>query len=263
MVAPDRTNRMAAPKRWAGPRMPGYNPAMSLIVDYIAGLAPWIYALCGLSALVYLYRVRSIRTERLQAIFALERERAARATAGVVTSVVGLLVIMGLTYFISNVDQAMDAETGAETLVEARTEAGSAPALGADPGLGPADETTGSGQVAIPPEDLRNVANCEDENAMLSSPAVDDELAGRVAVQGRAAHDDLASYVIDIAPGSDPADQDFTLLGRAYNAVRTGLLWEFDASAIGLSGPYTLRLSVFDADDVLLATCSVAVRIVN
>ena len=243
--------------------MPGYNPAMSLIVEYIAGLAPWIYALCGLSALVYLYRVRSIRTERLQAIFALERERAARATAGVVTSVVGLLVVMGLTYFISNVDQAMEEETGAETPVEARTESGSAPGLGADPGLNPVDETTGAGQAATPPEDLRNVAYCEDESALLSSPAVDDELAGTVAVQGTAAHDDLASYDIAIAPGSDPAEQDFTSLGGAYNNVRTGLLWEFDASAIGLSGPYTLRLSVLDADDALLATCSVAVRIVN
>ncbi len=277
MVAPDRTHRMAAPKQWtgtadsplclrcwwAGPRMPGYNPAMSLIVEYIAGLAPWIYALCGLSALVYLYRVRSIRTERLQAIFALERERAARATAGIVTSVIGLLVVMGLTYFISNVDQAMEDETGAEAPVEARTESGSASGLGAEPGLNPVDETTGAGQVATPPEDLRNVPICDDESASLSSPAVAEQLSGRVAVQGTAAHDDLASYAIDIAPGSDPADQDFTLLGTAYNTVRTGLLWEFDASAIGLSGPYTLRLSVLDADDAPLATCSVAVRIVN
>ena len=236
---------------------------MTLIVNYIADLAPWIYVLCGLSALFYLYRMRSIRTERLQAIFALERERAARATAGVVTSVVGLLVVMGLTYFISNVDQAMEEEAGSETPVDVRTEPVSAPGLGTDQGLNPADETTGTGQVAIQPDDLRNVPFCEDESALLSSPAVADELAGTVAVQGTASHDDLASYDIAIAPGSDPADQDFTSLGRAYNNVRKGLLWEFDASAIGLSGPYTLRLSVLDVDDAPLATCSVAVRIVN
>lgn len=279
MVAPDRANRAAACKRstgnagrqrclrcpvGVGPSLAGYNPTMTLIVDYIAGLAPWIYGLCGLSALVYLYRVRSIRTERLQAIFALERERAARATAGVVTGVVGLLVVMGLTYFISNVmDQAMEEGTGSETPADVGIEPVSAPVLGTDQGLNPADETTGAGQVAIQPENLRNVPICEDESALLSSPAVADELAGRVAVQGTAVHDELASYVIDIAPGSDPADQDFTLLGRAYNTVRTGLLWEFDASTIGLSGPYTLRLSVLDADDNLLATCSVDVRIVN
>jgi hypothetical protein len=138
-----------------------------------------------------------------------------------------------------------------------------APVSGADPGLNPVDETTGAGQVAIQPEDLRNVPFCEDESALLASPAVDDELAGPVAVQGTAAHDDLASYVIAIAPGSDPADQDFTLLSRDYITVRGGLLGEFDASAIGLSGPYTLRLSVLDADDAPLATCSVDVRIVN
>lgn len=243
--------------------MPGYNPAMSLIIEYITGLAPWIYGLCGLSALVYLYRVRNIRTERLQAIFALERERAARATAGVVTGVVGLLVVMGLTYFISNVmDRAMAVVPGSETPAEVRTESVAAPVLGTDQGLNPADETTGTGAVAIP-QDLRNVPFCEDESALLSSPAVDDELAGTVAVQGTAAHDDLVSYDIAIAPGSDPADQDFTSLGRAYNNVRKGLLWEFDASAIGLSGPYTLRLSVLDADDAPLATCAVDVRIVN
>ncbi len=277
MVAPAPAKRLAAPRAlgrggrqsfgsavFGGPAaMPGYNPAMTLVFDYIADLAPWIYALCGLSALVYLYRVRSIRTERLQAIFALERERAARATAGVMTSVVGLLVVMGLTYFISNVDQAVQEEAGPEAPVEVRTESGSAPALGTDPGFNPADETTGTGQVAIQPEDMRNVPFCEDESALLSSPAVDDELAGRVAVQGTAKHDDLASYVIDIAPGSDPADQDFTVLYTAYNTVRTGLLGEFDASTIGLSGPYTLRLRVLDAEDVPLATCSVDVRIVN
>ena len=279
MVAPDRTNRMAAPRQLtgtagrlpclrcstgrAGSKMPGYNPAMTLIVNYIADLAPWIYVLCGLSALIYLYRVRSIRTERLQAIFALERERAARATAGIVTSVVGLLVVMGLTYFISNLDQAMEENAGSDTSVNVRTEPVSAPGFGTDQDLSPADETTGTRQVAIQPDDLRNVPFCEDESALLSSPTVADELAGTVAVQGTASHDKLASYDIAIAPGSDPEDQDFTSLGRAYNNVRKGQLWEFDASAIGLSGPYTLRLSVLDADDAVLATCSVDVRIVN
>ncbi len=243
--------------------MPGYNPAMTLIVDYIADLAPWIYALCGLSALVYLYRVRSIRTERLQAIFALERERAARATAGVVTGVVGLLVVMGLTYMISNVlARAMEAEPGSDIPAEVRTEPVSGPALGTGADLNLVDETTGTGQAALQP-DLRNVPFCEDESALLSSPAVAAELAGTVAVQGTAAHENLAAYDIAIAPGSDPADQDFTSLGRAYNKVRGGLLWQFDATSIGLSGPYTLRLSVLDAEDAVLATCSVAVRIVN
>ena len=246
---------------WA--RTPGYNPAMSLIINYIADLAPWIYGLCGLSALVYLYRVRNIRTERLQAIFALERERAAQAMTGIVTGVVGLLLVMGLTYMTSNLATVIEAEAGSDLPVEVGNEPTSGSVQGTDTSLSPADETTGAGQAA-PQPDLRNVPFCEDESALLSSPAVDDELAGTVAIQGTAAHEELfASYDISIAPGSDPVDQDFTSLGRAYNNVRGGLLWEFDTSNIGLSGPYTLRLSVLDADDAVLADCSVAVRIVN
>lgn len=245
-----------------GPGRPGYNPAMSLIINYIADLAPWIYGLCGLSALVYLYRVRNIRTERLQAIFALERERAAQAMVGIVTGVVGLLLVMGLTYMISNLDAVIEAEGGLGPPAEVGAEPPSGSAQGVDTSLSPADETTGTGQAAIQP-DLRNVPFCEDESALLSSPAVDDELAGTVAIQGTAAHDELASYDISIAPGSDPAEQDFTSLERTYHTVRGGLLWEFDTSNIGLSGPYTLRLSVLDADDAVLAACSVAVRIVN
>ena len=235
---------------------------MSLIINNIADLAPWIYGLCGLSALVYLYRVRNIRSERLQAIFALERERAAQAMVGIVTGVVGLLLVMGLTYMISNLDAAIGAEAGSDLPVETGAEPAPGSAQGTDTGLSPADETAGTGQAAIQP-DLRNVPFCEDESALLSSPAVDDELAGTVAIQGTASHDELASYDISIAPGSDPADQDFTSLGRLYNNVRGGLLWEFDTSNIGLSGPYTLRLSVLDAEDAVLADCSVAVRIVN
>ncbi len=234
---------------------------MSFIIDYIASLASWIYGLCGLIALYYLYQVRVIRRERLQAIFALERERAARSMVHVLTRVTGLILLMSATYFISNVmARAVEMEQDAN---------GSVPVVAAVPdnagGLATPTPLSAVGEEeAVAVEgvlELYSVPACEDENATILTPGVQQEITGAVVMTGIATHDDFAAYYIEIAPGATPQDNDFTLLGQGSNQVRGGHLLDFDTSP-HISGVYSLRLRVMDLNGEFVGSCQVEVRIV-
>lgn len=236
---------------------------MSLIIDYIASLAPWIYGLCGLIALYYLYKVRTIRMERRQAIFALEKERAARAMAHVLTRVTGLILLMSATYFISEVmTRAMAVNQEAEGNVPVAEVAPGNAEVAATPTPNPeAEAVEGAAEVAGVPE-LRSLASCEDENAIILTPGVEQEIADVVAMTGTATHENFAEYTIEIAPGTAPEDNDFTLLGIGRNQVRSGTLLDIDTSPY-ISGVYSLRMRVMDTNGTFVAACQVVVRIVS
>ncbi|MFN3334391.1 MAG: hypothetical protein ACK47M_17935, partial [Caldilinea sp.] len=71
--------------------------------------------MCGLAALYQLYRLWQVRSERRQAIFSLERERAVRDLGSIFTVAMILLALMGLTYFASRtIPQAIVAAPAAE-----------------------------------------------------------------------------------------------------------------------------------------------------
>lgn len=74
---------------------------MGFVIQYVADVAPFIYALCGFFALMLLYRTWQTRAERRQAIFSLEREKAITDLYNIFLMGMGLLAVMGITYFIS------------------------------------------------------------------------------------------------------------------------------------------------------------------
>lgn len=230
---------------------------MSLLVEYIASLATWIYAICGLSALYYLYRIRAIRQERQQALFALEKERAARTVTGILTSVIGLVVLMSVTYLVSNVmADAMDLaveSVEAEGLATGQTEpAASAPVAVSEPAPAAEPETA---------QALLEVPFCED-TASVISPGVGQEITGVITVAGTATDEFFESFHLEIAPGSEPDDGDYTPVGTGYIQVRSGQLMEVDTTPY-ISGLYTLRLRVMNTNGEFVGTCEVEVRIVS
>ncbi len=75
---------------------------MGVVFEIIATYAPYIYLVCGLVALYQLYRLWQVRSERRQAVFSLERERAVRDLSGIFTMAMLMLVLMGITYFASS-----------------------------------------------------------------------------------------------------------------------------------------------------------------
>ncbi len=74
---------------------------MGIVIQSVANYAPWIYAICGLVALYQLYKIWLVRSERKQAVFSLEREKAVRDTYNILAIALTLLMTMGFTYFIS------------------------------------------------------------------------------------------------------------------------------------------------------------------
>lgn len=236
---------------------------MSLIIEYIASLAPWIYGLCGLIALYYLYKVHTIRMERRQAIFSLEHERAARLMANVTARVAGLILLMGLTYVVSDVlAQAMEIEArangNARTAVPADSlplSAGPVESLASVPGDADVSEVAGA-------TDLRNVPVCDGDNASIQSPGVEEEISGIVTVIGRAAGESFADYRLEIAPGANPADGDFTEWSVHRNQIRGAPLGEIDTTAL-IAGIYTLRLRIMGVEGEFTASCQVVVRVVS
>lgn len=232
---------------------------MTETIENISTLAPWIYGLCGLAALYFLFRVRTIRNERRQAIFSLEREQAARILTRVSARAAAIVCIMAFTYTISAVlakavEEEQQGETAAapETSVEepAPTPAPPAPA---EPQAAPAAEAL---------VDLRSLPECDAETANIQSPGVGQEIAGTIAITGTATAVDFADYRLEIAPGTDPADQDFTLLRRGLNRVRSGQLHQEDTSNL-ITGPYTIRLRVLNNTGTFVGECLVNVRVVS
>src|SRR3954454_16326017 len=74
---------------------------MGIVIQSVANYAPWIYAICGLVALYQLYKIWSVRAERKQAVFSLEREKAISDTYSILAIALILLLVMGFTYFMS------------------------------------------------------------------------------------------------------------------------------------------------------------------
>jgi len=74
---------------------------MSILIQYIANYAPWLYFICGAIALYQLYRAWLVRAERRQAVFSLEREKAVRDLGNIFSTALLLLLVMGITYFTS------------------------------------------------------------------------------------------------------------------------------------------------------------------
>lgn len=234
---------------------------MNLLIEYVSSLAPWVYGLCGLVALYYLFKVKSIRSERRQAIFSLEREQAARVLAKVTARVAAIILIMAGTYTLSNVlGRALEIEQRLGQAGKLEIASEDEEAVVQTPIPTPTQQAVvgeSGGQI-----DLRNVPECDSESAIIQAPGIGQEIVGNVTVTGTAANENFLEYSLEIAPGSDPAEEDFTSLGIRSNQVRSGELLKFDASSL-IRGPYNIRLRVLDSNGIYVGSCQVAVRVVS
>ena len=205
---------------------------MEVFIELVATYAPYIYAACGLVALYQLYRLWQVRSDRRQAVFSLERERASRDLAGIFTVAMVLLLFMGGTYFSSQVlatavatetpegDVATPEELPDDLIVNliitptplpmtpsptpTATETPIAPTATPDPLNQPtpdpnAPATPTPAPVAAP---VAAPANCPDARALISSPGAGASVSGSIALQGTANHESFSYYKINFAPGA-------------------------------------------------------------
>lgn len=262
---------------------------MVVIFQIVATYAPYIYLFCGLAALYQLYRLWQVRSERRQAIFSLERERAVRDLGSIFTVAMILLALMGLTYFASRtIPQAIVAAPAALAPLPPQFALVVTPTNTPLP-VTPTDTPTATitptpepptpdaaaaalTQQALPeatptPEPEAPAAQagappvCPDPRAIISSPGNGASVSGVFTIVGTARHDQFSYYKVEFAPGAN-VDQGFTYLADGRGEVFGGVLASVNSRGFA-NGPWTFQLTVVDQTGNFPDPCRVTLYIAN
>jgi hypothetical protein len=247
---------------------------MEQVLRLIADYQWWIYGVFGLILLFYLRRAIVARREGARSIFKLEQEQArARYGRSVVTSAL-VLMIMAIvfgtsTFLLPALDRPIEVPTPTVTsgpLVE--------PTLTLTPP--PPSSTPTATATLVRPTPVRPTAtpdmsvtatpvvrapNCPNPNARLTSPGVNQVVQGNVPVRGTANIASFQYYKIEVGPGTNPDDNEWTVVGQLRRSpVSNGLLETFNSAAYP-PGTYTLRLVVVDQTGNYPEPCRVTITV--
>jgi len=259
---------------------------MGFLVEAVANIAPYIYAVCGALALFQLYRTWQVRSERRQAVFSLERDKALDDLYRIFLSALLMLAVMGFTYFASTTLRAamltVDSSTGlASPGNTSASPSNSGSALIPTPTFTPEAPTPTPRPTPIvatpvpddPEEDAQpeaatpesqppavSPALCPDARAVILSPGNGAVVNGVVPIVGTAQHDQFSYYKLEIAPSG--ANQSFSYLAGAESPVVGGLLGNLDSSNVA-AGTYTVQLVVVDRTGNYPSPCRVTVVVQN
>lgn len=267
---------------------------MGFVIQFVADTAPFIYALCGFLALLQLYRTWQSRAERRQAIFSLEREKALNDLYNIFISAMVILLVMGMTYFVSTtlaravepvVEDTLNPQPQAIPLIPTPTNtplpttptpiatptdvvtqqetvaaAVSAQQTAAAPQTGLAQPTAAAATPTPPPPAVAP-ALCPDGRSAIVSPGNGAVVSGSVAIVGTAQHDQFSYYKLEFAPGSGAAEG-YVYFDGGQNPVSGGLLGNLNSAGLG-NGIYTIQLVVVDVTGNYPQPCRVTLTVQN
>jgi hypothetical protein len=247
---------------------------MSFLIQYVADVAPWIYAFCGLVAIYQLYKTWMVRAERRQAVFALEREKALNDLYNIFMTAMLLLVVMGGTYFISTtlataveplVDETL-APTPQALIIPTPTNTPLPPTP--TPTITP---TSAPRPVVVQQPVVFNTptpepppvppASCPDGRSVIMAPGNGAAVQGMVSFIGTAQHEAFDYYKLEFAPGTE-ASQGYTWFAGGQEQVVNGYLGSLNSSALP-NGTYTVQLVVVDQTGNYPPPCRVNIIIQN
>lgn len=258
---------------------------MVVVFQIIATYAPYIYLICGLTALYQLYRLWQVREERRQAIFMLERERAVRELSGIFSVAMLLLVIMGFTYFASRtIPQAIVAAPEAEPTLPPQFALVITPTntpLPVTPSPTPTETATPTPEPPTPepgqPQPIESPPTptpepapiaqagappaCPDARAVIASPGNGATVSGVFTLIGTATHEQFSYYKVEFAPGAN-AQNGFTYLADGRGPVFNGALASINSRGFA-NGPWTFQLTVVDLTGNYPEPCRVTLYIEN
>jgi hypothetical protein len=267
---------------------------MAFIIEALATYSSYIYAACGLVALYHLYKLLQVRSERRQAVFSLEREKAVRELFAIFYAAMLLLAIMGGTYFVSTTlasavepltaqsrdpDPALPIDpsatdtplpvtptdtpppaTATSTPTTTVTAEGTAtPAAASTEAAEAPGEATPTPSPTPAPQPVVSAPACADSRAVILNPGNGQSVSGVIQVVGSATHENFQFYKVEFAPGAN-ASGGFVYLGGGSSPVINGVLTSVDTGALG-PGTWTLRLVVVDATGNFPAPCAVTITV--
>lgn len=247
---------------------------MERVLELLAEYQWWVYGVLGLILLFYLRRAIFARRDGARSIFKLEQEQArTRYSRSVIVSAV-ILLLMVAVFFVSNPLQASPSPTpeptptettgplAASTLTPTPPPATITPTATAtrerptpqtQPTLTPEVEATAT-PVVRPPA-------CPNPNVRITSPGANQVVQGNVPIRGTANLSNFQYYKIEVGPGSNPKDHEWTVVGQLHQSpVAGGVLETFNSSAYP-PGTYTLRLVVVDQTGNYPQPCQVMVTV--
>ncbi|MBV7330791.1 hypothetical protein KFU94_21625 [Chloroflexi bacterium TSY] len=250
---------------------------MMFLIELVATYAPWIYAVCGLVALYQMSRTWQVRAERRQALFSLERDRASRDLYNIFFIAMSLLVVMGITYFLSTtlataVEAQIvdDSETNQilpqELATPSPTPLPDTPTPTITPTPLPTRAPVQVVEESMPPTAtpqpvVSNAASCPDPRVAVTSPGQGAIVTGVINVMGRAVHENFQYYKIEYSPGAD-ATEGFIYLAGGNSPIDNGSLGVLDSNLLA-NGVWTLRVIVVDQTGNFPPPCNATITVQN
>jgi hypothetical protein len=247
---------------------------MEQILQLIAEYQWWIYGVFGLILLFYLRRALVARRENARSIFKLEQEQARGRYGRSVVLAAFVLLLMGVVFGAANfllptlsqpADPIPTATTGplvAPTLTSTLapptiTPTATATIVRPTRPVRPTDTPDPSATEPLPVAPPA----CPNPNVRLTSPGMNQVVQGNVPVQGTANIASFQYYKVEVGPGSNPRDHEWTVVGQLHrNPVTGGVLETFNSGAYPV-GTYTLRLVVVDQTGNYPQPCQVTISI--
>jgi hypothetical protein len=248
---------------------------MDQVLRLIADYQWWIYGVFGLILLFYLRRAILARREGARSIFKLEQEQAhARYTRSVAVAAI-IVLILAIVFVLSNpVLPTREVVTPEPTLT---VTTGPLVASTLTPTPPPATITpTATATQVRPTRPVRPSATpeviatetpvvrpaaCSNPGVRITSPGVNQVVRGNVPLRGSANTANFDYYKVEVGPGSNPRDHEWTVVGALHrSAVANGVLETFNSGAYA-PGAYTLRLVVVDQTGNYPTPCRVTVTV--
>jgi hypothetical protein len=249
---------------------------MERVLELLAQYQWWIYGVLGLILLFYLRRALLARREGARSIFKLEQEQARGRYSRSVTMAAVVLLIMIAVFVISNpvltspISSVTPEPTATETTgpLAAATLTSTPPPATITP---TATATSTRPPRPVPPTDTPDTLvtetpvvrppNCPNPNVLITSPGVNQAVQGNTPVRGSANIASFQYYKVEIGPGTNPKDQQWTVIGQLHNTPVSGGVLETLSSGAYVPGTYTLRLVVVDQTGNYPEPCRVTITI--
>ena len=241
---------------------------MTVLVKFVGNYATWFYGLCAVLALLFLRVAWGVRRERLQAIFTLEREAAAKRAGRLLWVALGLLAFMALIFSVAHYLAPSITLPGepeaAPTLLFLPTPSATPEPPTATPTatvtrvrptrpvLQPTPTDTPKAPPTAPP------AQCPSPGSQITSPGAGQVVKGVVQFVGTANVEGFEYYKLELGVGESP--QEWAFLFSKQTAVVNGPLGSWDSGMVP-PGTYTIRLVVVDHTGNYPPPCQVTVQV--
>jgi hypothetical protein len=248
---------------------------MERVLELLAEYQWWIYGVLGIVLIFYLRRAILARREGARSIFQLEQEQAqTRYSRSVIVSALILLVMIAV-FFLSNPFLPSPAATtpeptptetmgplAASTLTPTPPPATITPtATATRQRPTPATRPTLTPDVVATETPAVRPAACPNPGVRLTSPGENQVVQGNFPIRGTASIPNFQYYKIEVGPGANPRDQQWTVVGQLHRAPVSGGVLETLNSGAYAPGTYTLRLVVVDQTGNYPEPCRVRITV--